>query len=127
MSTEDMATTFALHRLGIAVTQDIRPGRGWGWSMQNDKIIRPWAGPYASSAAATTAALDWVLDQTWRGVLHPILQAEISADDRSSSAGGHNCYLGANGEDLLAPWLRAFERDVLADEVRPLGDTQSLF
>lgn len=127
MSTEDTSTIFALHRLGVIVTEDRRPGRGWGWSMQNDKIIRPWVGPYSSSAAAATAAMDWVLDQTWRGVLHPILQAEVGADDRSPRAGADDSYLGANGEDLLAPWLRAFERGVLADEVRPLGDTQSQF
>jgi hypothetical protein len=120
MSTEEMATTFALDRLGIAVTEDERLRRGWGWSMQNEKIIRPWSGPYATSAAAANAALDWVLEQTWRGVLHPILQADISADDRYPTTGGDGS-LGVNGGDLLAPWLRAFERGVLADEVRPLN------
>ena len=122
MSHEEAAMEVALQRLGIAVTQDMRPRRGWGWSMQNDKIIRPWVGPYATCADATAAALDWVLDQTWRGVLHPILHAAAGADDRHAAASTDDRYLGPSGDDLLVPWLRAFQRDVLADEVRLLGD-----
>jgi hypothetical protein len=90
--------------------------------MQNDKIIRPWAGAYATYADAVDAALDWVLEQTWRGVLSPILQAELSPDDRSSAAAGDDRYLSRNGDALLAPWVRAFERGVLADTVQPLGN-----
>jgi hypothetical protein len=40
------------------------------------------AGPYATCADATDAELAWVLEQIWRGVLHPILHATTSADDR---------------------------------------------
>jgi hypothetical protein len=103
--------TVALQRLGIVVTQDLRSRRGWGWSMHNDKIIRPRVGPYATCADATDAALNCVLEQIWRGVLHPILRATTSADDRE---------IGPSGDDLLEPWLRTFQRDVLADEVRLL-------
>jgi hypothetical protein len=111
MNHEQAAMTLALQRLGIVVTQDVRSRPGWGWSMHNDKIIRPWVGPYSTCADATDAALDWVLEQIWRSVLHPILHATTSADDRE---------MGPRSDDLLEPWLRAFQRDVLADQVRLL-------
>ena len=120
MRYEEAATTIALQRLGISVTPDPRARRGWGWSMQNDKIIRPWAGSYASYDDAVDAALEWVLEQTWRGVLSPILQAETSPSDCALAAHGDNRYLGAESDVLLAPWVRAFERGVLADMVQPL-------
>lgn len=122
MCYEQTSMDIALQRLGISVTPDPQARRGWGWSMHNDKIIRPWAGAYATYADAADAALGWVLEQTWRGVLAPILQAEASPDDRLSAANGDARRLGSSSEDLLAPWVRAFERGVLADAAQPLGN-----
>ena len=122
MRYEESAMNTALQRLGISVTPDPRARRGWGWSMQNDKIIRPWAGAYATYADAVDAALDWVLEQTWRGVLSPILQAEASLDDRLAGSDRDQRHLDVNGDALLAPWVRAFERGVLADVVQPVGN-----
>jgi hypothetical protein len=113
MCNHETAMSIVLQRLGISVTLDPRARHGWGWSMQNDKIIRPWAGAYVTYADAADAALDWVLEQTWRGVLGPILQAEASPDDR---------FPAAQGDDLLGPWVRAFERGVLADAVQPVSN-----
>jgi hypothetical protein len=122
MRYEQTAMDIALQRLGISVTSDPQARRGWGWSMHNDKIIRPWSGAYATYADAVDAALDWVLEQTWRGVLAPILQAQASPDDRLPTSAGGACRPGSHSEDLLAPWVRAFERGVLADAVQPIGN-----
>jgi hypothetical protein len=122
MRYEESAMNIVLQRLGISVTTDPQARRGWGWAMHNDKIIRPWAGAFATYADAADAALDWVLKQTWRGVLTPILQAEASPDDRFAATTGDARRLGLNSEDLLAPWVRAFERGVLADAIQPVGN-----
>ncbi|HWQ12557.1 MAG TPA: hypothetical protein VNL77_07155 [Roseiflexaceae bacterium] len=99
MSHEEAATKVLLERLGIAVTQDARRG-GWGWSMQTDKITRPWVGTYATSAEAAGAALAWLLDAAWRGVLCPILHAAAS-DERPAPT--------ADDAELLGPWVRALQ------------------
>jgi hypothetical protein len=122
MCYEQATMDIALQRLGISVTPDPQARRGWGWSMHNDKIIRPWAGAYATYADAADAAIDWVLQQTWRGVLAPILQSATSPDERLWATNGDARRLGSSSEDLLAPWVRAFERGVLADAAQPLSN-----
>jgi hypothetical protein len=80
-----------LARIGITIAPDARAGRGWGWSIESDKIIRGWDGPYATSADAARAALGWLLEYARKGLLC------------------HHVHPVAIDDDPLAPWLRAFD------------------
>ncbi|MEN9934308.1 MAG: hypothetical protein RLZZ387_887 [Chloroflexota bacterium] len=106
MSHEEAATTTALRRFGISVTQDASTG-AWGWSVENERLIRQRVGAYATSAEAGDAALDWFLDKAWRGVLYPILYA-VPSDSTP--------FPELNDVTLLDPWKRAFEHNALPIE-----------
>ena len=64
----DDATAMALARIGISITRHESPD-GWGWAMQNAKMIRDWDGPYATPTAAIEAALAWLLEHARKGLL----------------------------------------------------------
>jgi hypothetical protein len=80
-----------LERIGITIAPRREGEPGWGWSIQNDKIIRDWQGMYATPTAAADAGLSWLVEQARKGIvcdhLHP-----MPIDD-----------------DPLVPWLRFFE------------------
>ena len=99
MSQDTNGTNAAFEHLGLNVSRDLRSGN-WGWSIENKRLTRPWVGDFPSREAATSAALDWLLDAAWRGVLYPILQ--------STSTEQYFAPL-PDDERLLEPWLRAFE------------------
>ncbi|MFO7171337.1 MAG: hypothetical protein DIU80_025180 [Chloroflexota bacterium] len=117
MSHENATTADVMQRLGIVVTQDPRTGRGWGWAMSNHRITRPWVGTYASRDEATAAALDWLLDTAWRGILTPILQAAAN-EGVLPAAPDHEPLDDAEPDDerLLEPWLRAFAPALLTEK-----------
>lgn len=104
MSHEEAAMTAVLQRLGITVSRQAHSGQEWGWSMQNDRLSRPWVGAYATRADATAAALDWLMETAWRGVLYPILQASSNADLPSDAM---------DDDSLLDPWRHVFARESL--------------
>jgi hypothetical protein len=86
----------SLARIGISISPHAQSG--WGWSIENDKIIRDWDGPYASPSDATGAALGWLLEYARKGLLC------------------HHIHPQPIDNDPLAPWLRAFESGMsLAD------------
>jgi len=87
----------ALAHIGISIAPHPRSRAGWGWSLQSDKIIRDWEGPYASPSAAAEAALSWLLEHARKGLLCEHVHPAASAD-RPAAA----------DDDTLAPWLRAF-------------------
>lgn len=102
MRSED-AVAAALAQVGIAITPNRSSAGGWGWSITNEQLIQPWVGPYATSAAATSAALGWLMHRAWKGVLcqHTHATPAPIAAERP----------GADAElspELLAPWERAF-------------------
>jgi len=91
MTDHDCAVIEALAQIGIAITPHAQSGAGWGWSIENDKIIRDWEGPYPTPAAATGAVLGWLLEYSRKGLLcHHVHPADID-------------------DDPLAPWLRFFQ------------------
>jgi hypothetical protein len=113
MNQAEPTTINALQRLGMSVSyREHGNGSGsWGWAMKNDKLTRPWVGNYETWADATNAALDWVLEQAWRGVLVPILQAMNSTQELRVAEYATDWDVNpAYAEELLAPWLPAFER-----------------
>ena len=59
--------------------------------MAHEKISRPWVGPYATRMEAATAALEWLVEHAWKGILCPHLHVYQSE------------------ADPMLPWLRAFE------------------
>ena len=81
----------ALAGIGITIAAGAQAKGGWGWSIQNDKIIRDWEGPYATPAEAGQAALAWLLEYARKGLLC------------------HHVHPVAADNDALAPWLRAFD------------------
>lgn len=88
MNDQDHATANVLARIGISITRHASPGDGWGWAMQNAKIIRDWEGPYPTPATAIEAALTWVLEHARKGLLchhvHPATpEASIPVDGNS--------------------------------------------
>ena len=102
MTDRELTISESLAQIGISITPPPRSGTGWGWSIQSDKIIRDWDGPYASPAGAIEAAMSWLLEYARKGLLchhvHPAVEAAPAADDP------------------LAPWLRAFPTGIsLAD------------
>jgi hypothetical protein len=88
---QERAIIAMLERIGITIAPRRQGEQGWGWSIQNDKIIRDWQGPHATPAAAAESGLNWLVEHARKGVvcdhLHP-----APIDD-----------------DPLAPWLRFFE------------------
>ena len=91
MADQERAIIAMLERIGITIAPRRQGEQGWGWSIQNDKIIRDWQGLYATPAAAAESGLSWLLEYARRGIvcdhLHP-----VPIDN-----------------DPLAPWLRFFE------------------
>jgi hypothetical protein len=69
VNNKDYATATALARIGISITKQASLGSGWGWTMQNAKIVRDWDGPYPTPAAAIEAALSWLLEHARKGLL----------------------------------------------------------
>jgi len=88
---QERAIIAMLERIGITIAPRHQGDQVWGWSIQNDKIIRDWQGPHATPAAAAESGLSWLVEHARKGIvcdhLHPVL-----IDD-----------------DPLAPWLRFFE------------------
>ncbi len=82
MNDKDRAIVGALGRIGISISFSETLTGGWGWSMQNAKIVRDWDGPYPSAGVAADAALTWLLEHARKGLLchhlHPAVADEIS-------------------------------------------------
>jgi hypothetical protein len=91
---QECAIVAALARVGISITPRERPEGGWGWSIQNDKIVRDWQGPYCTPAEASSAALAWLVEYARKGLLC------------------HHIHPPAIDDDPLAPWLRAFPEGI---------------
>ena len=91
MIDREAAVIESLTSIGISIAPGDRSGCGWKWSIANDKIIRDSTDAYNTPIEAAHAALNWLVEYARKGLLcqhtHP-----APADD-----------------DLLAPWLRAFE------------------
>jgi hypothetical protein len=88
---QERAIIAMLERIGITIAPRREGEQCWGWSIQNDKIIRDWQGSHATPAAAAESGLIWLVEHARKGIvcdhLHP-----VPIDD-----------------DPLAPWLRFFE------------------
>jgi hypothetical protein len=91
---QESAVIESLAQIGISITPHAQDGRGWGWSIENDKIIRGWDGPYPSAADATSAALSWLLEYARKGLVC------------------HHVHSEPINDDPMAPWLRAFEAGI---------------
>src|SRR5689334_2283486 len=91
MTNQEYATTEALASVGIIIAQSAKAADAWGWSIQNDKIIRDWDGPYTTPAGASAAALAWLMEYARKGLLCHHIHTEPAADG-----------------DPLMPWERAF-------------------
>jgi hypothetical protein len=98
MTDRELAAVEMLARIGIAIAPNPRAGGGWGWSIQNDKIVRDWDGPHATPACAAGAALEWLLEYARKGLLC------------------HHTHPTPIDDDPLAPWLRAFEAGIALPE-----------
>jgi hypothetical protein len=94
MTDKECAISEALKQIGIAITPRAQAGCGWGWSIENAKIIHDWEGPYATATDAAGAALDWLLEYARKGLLC------------------HHVHTPAIDDDPLAPWLRAFQAGI---------------
>jgi hypothetical protein len=93
--TDQESTIIAsLARIGISIRPHAQDGCGWGWSIENEKIIRNWDGPYPSPAEAIAAALNWLVEYARKGLLC------------------HHVHVKPIGDDPMAPWLRAFEAGI---------------
>ncbi|HNP74076.1 MAG TPA: hypothetical protein PLO33_06030 [Kouleothrix sp.] len=110
MHPEDTNALAALSQIGITITPNTTSAEGWGWSIANEKLIQPWVGPYPTSAAAVSAALDWLMHRAWKGVLcsHSHGSPEPIADRPHADADLK--------PELLAPWERAFASGAIAAE-----------
>ncbi|HJZ48121.1 MAG TPA: hypothetical protein VKE41_13175 [Roseiflexaceae bacterium] len=98
MADQERAIIAMLEQIGITIAPRRHGESGWGWAIQNDKIIRNWQGPYATPSAAAEAGLSWLVEHARKGIvcdhLHP-----VPIDD-----------------DPMAPWLRFFEtNDIYVD------------
>ncbi len=69
MNDKESATVAALARIGISIMPHPSAEGGWGWAMQNAKIIRDWEGPYPTPADAIEAVLSWLLEHARKGLL----------------------------------------------------------
>lgn len=121
MTPDDSIVLSALARIGVAVAPGPRPEQGWGWSITNAKLVQPWVGSYPTAAAATEAALDWLMLHAWRGVLYPLMQAAGAAETglAPSQLSGAPALEPDDGdlvldEALLAPWMRALHETRVA-------------
>jgi hypothetical protein len=94
MTVQELATVDALTHIGISIRQNAHSG--WSWSIQNDKIIRDDAKSYTTPAAASSAALEWLLEYARKGLLC------------------HHTHVEAVEDDPMAPWERAFEQGIPA-------------
>jgi isoleucyl-tRNA synthetase len=65
----DRLTRTILARVGISISMADSNVRGWGWTIQNSKIIHDWQGPYPTPAAAMEGALSWLLEHARKGLL----------------------------------------------------------
>ena len=81
MTNQEYATTEALASIGIIIAQNAKAADAWGWSIQNDKIIRDWEGPYATPAHASAAALAWLMEYARKGLLCHHIHTEPLAPD----------------------------------------------
>jgi hypothetical protein len=91
---KENAIVEALAHIGISITPHGPAGSGWGWSIQSEKIIRDWDGPYPTPAAAVEAVLSWLLEYARKGLLC------------------HHVHSPATDDDPMAPWLRAFSAGI---------------
>lgn len=122
MTLDDSIVLSALARIGVAVTPSTSPSQGWGWSITNAKLVQPWVGPYPTAAAATEAALDWLMLNAWRGVLYPLMQAAAAAEPGLAAPSLPPAAPAAEPDDsdvvldeeLLAPWMRALHETRVA-------------
>jgi hypothetical protein len=90
---QELSLAESLAHIGIAIAP--RAQSGWGWSIENDKIVRDDRESYPTPAAAAGAALEWLLEYARKGLLCHHVHAEPVDDDP------------------LAPWLRAFEQGIV--------------
>jgi hypothetical protein len=85
---QESAVIASLASIGVSIAP--HAPSGWGWSIDNNKIIRDWDGPYASASDAISAALGWLVEYARKGLLcHQVHPQPID-------------------DDPMAPWLRAF-------------------
>jgi hypothetical protein len=91
VTNQEYAAAEVLSSIGITIAQHAKTNRGWGWSIQNDKIVRDWEGPYSTPAYAAAAALAWLVEHARKGVLC------------------HHVHTEPIDDDLIMPWLKAFE------------------
>lgn len=91
MTDQEYAIVESLGQIGITISQHPQTDRGWGFSIENDKIVRGWDGPYSSAGCAISAALAWMLEHARKGLLCQHTHRQPVDDDP------------------MAPWLRAFE------------------
>ena len=94
MTDQEHIVAESLARIGITLAPHPRTGQGWGWSIGNDKIVRDWQGPFATPERAADAAMEWLLEYAWKGMLC------------------HHSHPAPVDDDPLAPWLRAFEEGI---------------
>jgi hypothetical protein len=88
---QEYAAAEVLSGIGITIALHPKTNQGWGWSIQNDKIVRDWEGPHATPAAAAAAALAWLVEYARKGLLC------------------HHVHTEPIDDDLMVPWLKAFE------------------
>lgn len=117
------ATLDVFSQVGVAITPDPRGGCGWGWSITNARLTQPWVGPHPTREAAIAAALSWLMEQAWRGVLCPHLHGahtspaqapealpacptQIQAAEVPPAATPDIAPAAPIDERLLAPWER---------------------
>ena len=91
MNNQEYVAAEILTSIGIRIALHAKTGRGWGWSIENNKIIRGWEGPYSTPTCAEAAAMAWLLEHARKGLLCYHTHAQPIDDDP------------------LAPWERAFE------------------
>ena len=91
MADQERAILSLLEQVGITIGPRRQGESGWGWSIQNDKIIHDWQGPHDTPGAAAQAGLSWLVEHARKGIvcnhMHP-----VPVED-----------------DPMAPWLRFFE------------------
>ena len=96
MTDQELAAVESLAHIGIAIIS--RGQSGWGWSIQNDKIVRDDPETYSTPAAASGAALEWLLEYARKGLLC------------------HHVHVEPVDDDPMTPWLRAFEGGIAPAE-----------
>ena len=94
MNNQEFVTDEMLASIGITIAAHAKTGQGWGWSIQNDKIVRDWEGPYPTPAGAAVAALAWLLEYAHKGLLC------------------HHIHTAPVDDEPLMPWERAFTEGI---------------